>query len=271
MSNLCEECMRVFSCPKKLRRHLKEQHAAEIPCFVCETCSETFKRVEGLKRHYTAKHLDLKCDCRACPARFVEKYKLKRHYRQAHQLFFCTTCEYISLDASHPEYQNIKKNGDSIAGTASRKASLISENSFDVHSFHQTHKCKEVYHFCKFDDCGKKYKRKALLDQHTFQCHKAVDSGEDLLSRFKKSVSTTSLNTQIHPSPIVLKSDFFKSKNYRKQSSEDIDLTLLLPNSKRHKRMKYLCSHDRCVKVFSTFARYKRHLQSHAKQTKPSN
>jgi hypothetical protein len=258
--------MRVFSCPKKLRRHLKEQHAAEIPCFVCEICSETFKRVEGLKRHYTAKHLDLKYDCRVCPARFVEKYKLRRHYKQAHQLAYCTTCEHITLDPSHSEYQNLPmaKEGNSRCG--SRKASLISENSLDIQIFQEVHKCKEVYHICRFDECGKKYKRKALLDQHIVQCHKSAETGEDLLSKFKKSMSTTCNLTKDHKSPIVLKSDFFKSQNYNKQITQVNDSSLLLPAAKGRRRMQYLCSHDHCVKVFSTFGRYKTHLQSHAKK-----
>jgi hypothetical protein len=264
MDNLCEECMQVFSSIKKLRRHLKEQHADEIPSFVCKVCSQSFKRAEGLKRHYTAKHLDQKFDCMVCSARFIEKYKLKRHYKHNHQLIYCTRCEIVLV-----ENDSNSNSHTSSLDHNSRKASIISyenENNGRMETFDSKspHKCKEVLHSCPYDKCDKRYKRKAVLDQHISITHTKVDkfivcpieevSHKNLL-RDQTPTSHSSLN---------LKSGFFKSQNYSKTKVEAPDDLLATLISRKRQRMKYMCSHGDCLKVLPDFGRYKSHLHSHA-------
>lgn len=94
----CDQCGRVFSTKKILRRHIRETHVEEAALqFRCSECGKRFSRNSNLVRHMLVHKgegiEDKKHHCPYCDAKFRQRCHLSEHTLiHSGTRFTCKTC-----------------------------------------------------------------------------------------------------------------------------------------------------------------------------------
>ena len=225
---ICEECTKVYSSKKKLKRHINENHL-QIRNFECEFCKMKFKRKDGLKRHIRCIHLDKKFNCKKCMMRFVEKYKLRNHYNKVHKLIYCTNCDIIIGNLIN-EIKDNKFN--------ERK------NSFEKHY------CIKKTFKCDFERCGKIYKKEEFLKLHRKTTH-----------GIKKEIKIVKENNNFHKKKkSIFENNFFSQEKY---GNKELNLKKKKISKKKVilKNKIFFCEDKNCLKTFKRISNYKTHFK----------
>ena len=86
-SHPCNQCGKVFSIVRSLRRHIKFTHTT-IPAEECPDCKKKFKHKTSLAKHKRNKHSDHKRKhiCNGCSKVFVHIRNLQQHVQKVHAM-----------------------------------------------------------------------------------------------------------------------------------------------------------------------------------------
>lgn len=84
----CKYCMKIFTDPSNLRKHIQTIHALNKNLFICKICHKQFNRKDSLQRHWKTHSNQIKNNkwhCKHCNVRFSYKYNLNKHNKKYHQ------------------------------------------------------------------------------------------------------------------------------------------------------------------------------------------
>ena len=96
LPNQCELCLKILSCKKNLKKHLKLHSNARN--YVCKICSKSYKRSDHLKRHMITHEPEPNYyECEFCLKRFSLNYHLTSHLQNVHgqkkiKVYKCPDC-----------------------------------------------------------------------------------------------------------------------------------------------------------------------------------
>ena len=99
----CKKCNTSFELLTDLKRHIKEEHQAEI---ICRFCDSTFKLKSELEVHIKSWHQEEKgFECEECGKSFVLEWRLRKHMN-LHTAIDIKACHYFNNDIKCP-FENL--------------------------------------------------------------------------------------------------------------------------------------------------------------------